>query len=232
MKKLAIVMSLALALAGCAEPFRARVARFQQLPPSAGQSFYVQPADPGLQGGLEFQQYANVVAAEMVRQGYRPAADPSTAQLIVRMRYRVDGGREKVVTSPGLGFGGFGPGWGGFGPWGGGFGRGAFVYGFNDPFLWGGWGGGFGGYSDVRSYTVYDSELALEIDRADNGQRVFEGNARALSRNDNLPYLVPNLIQAMFTGFPGNSGQTVNITIAPEKKKAQPAAQQAPAIRS
>ncbi|MBX9797168.1 DUF4136 domain-containing protein [Sphingomonas sp.] len=230
MKKVVLAVGLALAVAGCAEPFRARVARFQQLPPTAGQTFFVQSADPSVQGGLEFQQYANVLASEMVRQGYRPASDPATAQLIVRMRYRVDGGREKIVTSPGLGWGG---GWGGFGPWGPGFGgRGAFVYGFNDPFLWGGWGGfgGFGGYSDVRSYTVYNSELALEIDRADNGQRVFEGNARALSRNDNLPYLVPNLIQAMFTGFPGNSGQTVNITIAPEKKRSQPAAQQAPAI--
>jgi hypothetical protein len=27
--------------------------------------------------------------------------------------------------------------------------------------------------------------------------------------------LVPNLIEAMFTGFPGNSGETVKITVAP-----------------
>jgi hypothetical protein len=31
--------------------------------------------------------------------------------------------------------------------------------------------------------------------------------------------LVPNLIEAMFTGFPGNSGQTVRITVAPPEKK-------------
>jgi len=29
---------------------------------------------------------------------------------------------------------------------------------------------------------------------------------------------VPRLVEAMFTGFPGNSGETVKITIAPEKK--------------
>jgi len=30
---------------------------------------------------------------------------------------------------------------------------------------------------------------------------------------------VPNLVEAMFTGFPGNSGETVRISVAPEKKR-------------
>jgi hypothetical protein len=29
---------------------------------------------------------------------------------------------------------------------------------------------------------------------------------------------VPNLVEAMFTDFPGNSGDTVRISIAPEKQ--------------
>ena len=29
--------------------------------------------------------------------------------------------------------------------------------------------------------------------------------------------LVPNLVEAMFTDFPGNSGETLRISIAPEK---------------
>ena len=70
----------------------------------------------------------------------------------------------------------------------------------------------------MSSFTVYTSELDLRIDRADTGKSVFEGTAKAQSRNDDLPYLVPRLVEAMFTGFPGNSGETVKITIAPEKK--------------
>ncbi|MEY2943252.1 MAG: hypothetical protein RLY97_1266, partial [Pseudomonadota bacterium] len=27
-----------------------------------------------------------------------------------------------------------------------------------------------------------------------------------------------NLVEALFTGFPGNSGETVRISVAPEKK--------------
>ena len=34
-----------------------------------------------------------------------------------------------------------------------------------------------------------------------------------------LGYLVPNLVEAMFTDFPGNSGETVRISVAPEKKR-------------
>ena len=51
-----------------------------------------------------------------------------------------------------------------------------------------------------------------------DGERLFEGKAEALSTSNRLQYLVPNLVEAMFTDFPGNSGETVRISIAPEKK--------------
>lgn len=213
MKKFLILAAALTALSACAENFNARVSRFQALPAPTGQTFVVQASDPRLQGGIEFGQYARIVSAELVRQGYQPAADPARADLVVRMAYSVDHGREKIVSYPsygGFGYGGLG--YGGF------YGRRGYIFGFNDPFLYGGY-GGFGGYSDVRSYTVFTSELDLKIERTDTGQRVFEGTARAQSRDDDLPRLVPNLIEAMFTGFPGNSGQTLNITIAPDKKK-------------
>jgi len=215
MKMLPFVAAAALlALGGCATPFNAKVSRFQQLPPSAGQSFVVRAADPRLDGGIEFNQYAQIVSAKLAQQGYQPAPDNGRADLIVKIGYGVDKGREKVVSSPGFGggYGGFGP---GFGRYGGGYGRfgyygrSRFAFGFNDPFLFD---------NDVSSFTIYTSELDLRIDRADTGKSVFEGTAKAQSRNDDLPYLVPRLVEAMFTGFPGNSGETVKITIAPEKK--------------
>ena len=218
---LAAMTGAALALAGCATPFKADVARFQsQLPAPQGQSFVVEASDPALQGGIEFRQYANIVAGELTRYGYRPAANRESADLVVRMDYGVDKGRERVVSSPGFGD-----------PWYGGFyrrgfyrpvivtGRGGrrYVYGYRDPFLWGGFGPGWG-YNDVSSYTVYTSGLKLEIDRAADGSRLFEGHAEAQSRDNNLQALVPNLVEAMFTDFPGNSGERVRITVAPPEK--------------
>ncbi|HEX8225819.1 MAG TPA: DUF4136 domain-containing protein, partial [Allosphingosinicella sp.] len=88
-----------------------------------------------------------------------------------------------------------------------------FYYGWDDPFWWRGYG------EDIDVYTVYSSFLDMDIKRAADGQSVFEGTARARSRTDELGVLVPNLIEAMFTGFPGNSGETVKITVSPERNR-------------
>lgn len=201
-----------LSLGACATPFSANVARFQAMPAPTGQSFTVQASDMKLQGGLEFSHYADLVSQRLVAQGYQPAANPRDATLLVTLDYDVDNGREKIESMPGAGFG-FGysdpfyrP---YYGRWGG---RHAFRYGFYDPFMFG---PPFG--YEVSSYTIYTSELDMRIDRTADGQRLFEGKAKALSRNDDLTRLVPNLIEAMFTGFPGNSGETVRITVAPEE---------------
>lgn len=208
------VPALALALSACATPFKADVARFQALPAPQGQSFVVTASDPRLQGGLEFAQYAGLVTRQMAGLGYVPANDPSRADMVVSFSYDVDNGREKVV-SDGFGgglWGGFRPGWGTFAG-----GRRAFGYGFYDPFIFGpGW------TNDVSSYTVYTSELELKIDRVADNSRLFEGKAEAQSRSKNLQYLVPNLVEAIFTDFPGRSGETVQISIAPEGKTVKP----------
>ena len=205
--RLALPAALALGLAACATPFKADVSRFTTpLPAPQGQTFAVVPEDPKLAGGLEFATYANSVAAEMIELGYARAASPETADLLVRFDYRVDGGRERVRTD--LNGGAFGPAWGPWGGWGGGFG--AWGFGFNDPF--------FGG-PNVRSYTIYTSGIELKIDRRVDGQRLFEGKAEAVSRSNRLPRLVPNLVDALFTGFPGNSGETLRITIRDDNEK-------------
>lgn len=201
-----------LALGGCAQSFNAKVNRFAALPPPAqGQSFVIKPADPKLEGGLEFRSYAQLVARELERFGYREATG-GAANLTVTLDYGVDNGRERITSTPGFG---------GFGGWGGGWGWGGWGWGggWVDPFWGPGFGPGFGGGwgADVRSYTIYNSQLRMEMSEA-GGQRVFEGTARAVSRSDDLPYLVPNLVEAMFTGFPGNSGETVTIKVPPKKK--------------
>lgn len=218
---LAAAPALALvALSGCATGFRADVARFQQLPAPAGQSFTVVADDPRLAGGLEFSHYADLVGQRLSQTGYVQASDPARADLIVRIAYDVDTGREKV-RSTGFGGAGFGGGWGpGWGPgWGGRFGYGGgywgrpWGYGFYDPWLFGG-----AGYNDISSYTVYTSDLSMKIDRAADNRRLFEGKAQAQSLSNKLTYLVPNLVDAMFVNFPGQNGESVKITLPPEKR--------------
>ena len=225
---------LLMGLAACATPFNADVKRFSSaMPAPSGQTFAVVAEDPRDSGGLEFSQYADLVAAQMSRLGY-VRSDPSQAAMIVRLNYGVDEGRDRVRST---GFGGdpffspwsgsrFGGGFGynrfgGYG--GGGFGnrgyyspyysRGLWGYGWQDPFFYG------SGYGDVDVVTVFTSELDLKIDNKADGRRLFEGKAQAASRSDRLGYLVPNLVEAVFTDFPGRSGETLRISIAPEDGK-------------
>lgn len=209
LRRFGLPLLLVASLAACTtNSFKADVSRFAvPLPAPQGQTFAVVPEDPKLAGGLEFATYANSVAAEMEQLGYVRAASPQAADLLVRFDYRVDGGRERVRTDMnGAGFGA-GP-WGPWGPWGGG-GFGRWGFGFNDPWLAG---------PNVRSYTVYTSGIDLKIDRAADGQRLFEGKAEAVSRSNRLPRLVPNLVDAIFTDFPGSSGETLRITIRDDEK--------------
>ncbi|GAA4044217.1 DUF4136 domain-containing protein [Parerythrobacter jejuensis] len=210
--KAASVPLLLATLAGCASSFNSDVTRFTtQLPAPQGQTFAVVAEDPALAGGLEFSQYADLVEAQMERLGYAEGS-PETASLLVKFDYGVDTGRERV-RSTGFADPFYNP-WYGYSP------RSRFLrsrlrgsrwgYGFYDPW--------FGG-ADVRSYTVYTSGIDMKIDNRVTGERLFEGKAQAMSTSNRLQHLVPNLVEAMFTDFPGNSGETLRISIAPEKVK-------------
>ncbi|MEA3030081.1 MAG: hypothetical protein QOG13_1406 [Sphingomonadales bacterium] len=209
--------ALLLSLGACMTGFPTQVSRFQAMPAPQGQTFVVQAAKAEDRGGLEFSQYAELVRRNLTALGYREAGAASDASFVVTLDYGIDQGRERVVATPDP----FGDPWGyrGFGyrpfysryGYGGGFGRyrSPFFWGWHDPF----WGGGY----DVSSYTLYTSFLDLDIRRTSDGQSLFEGHAQARSRTNELPRLVPNLVEAMFTGFPGNSGETVRITVMPER---------------
>jgi Domain of unknown function (DUF4136) len=203
-----------LALGACATPFKADVSRFQELPAPQGQTFTIRAANASDQGGIEFGQYASLITTELQEIGYVPASG-GTADMTVTLDYGVDQGRERTVVrsdpfyDPYWGFGGYRP-----------YvvrtRRGArYVMGYYDPFLYSGFNRGY----DVDSFTVYTANLDMKIDRNNDGKRLFEGKAEAKSRSNKLAYLVPNLVEAMFTGFPGNSGETVRISVAPEDKK-------------
>jgi hypothetical protein len=213
-----------LALSACATGLPTQVSRFQALPAPAGQTFVIQAADPRNQGGIEFARYADLVRRNLIAEGYQEAPSPQGASFVVTLDYGVDNGQTKVVSRPGFsrfGYPGFGYGGFGYRPYFSRFGyfgryRSPFYYGWDDPF----WYSPIGyGYGDIDSYTVYTSFLDLDIKRAADGQSLFEGTAKARSRTDDLQVLVPNLVEAMFTGFPGNSGETVRITVPPPPRQ-------------
>jgi hypothetical protein len=231
----ALVGAASIGLSGCAVGLPAKVTRFQAMPAPQGQSFYVVPGEGQARGGgLEFSRYAALVAQQLQAQGYAQAPSPQAATMIVQLGYNVDQGTERVVVDR-FGPRGYDPFYRGFySPYGaygsrfdprfgvyygrpyysrfGYYGayRSPFYYGWDDPFWYGG--------TDVRQYTEYKSELDLDIRRRADNQQLFDGKAQARSTTDNTQVLVPNLIQAMFTGFPGRNGETIKITVPAQKK--------------
>ena len=234
----ALVGAASVGLSACATGLPAKVTRFQAMPAPQGETFYVVPGQGLAQGGgLEFNRYAQLVAQHMTAQGYRQAASPQAATMIVQLGYSVDEGTERVVVDnfarsrfgydPFYGgfyspYGRFGsrfdprlgiyygrPYYSRFGYYGGA--RSAFFYGWDDPFWFGG--------PDVRQYTEYKSEIDLDIRRRADNSQLFDGRAVARSTTDETTVLVPNLIQAMFTGFPGRSGETVRITVPAQRRR-------------
>lgn len=201
-------------VAGCAPTFEARVSRFSQLAPQSARSFVIEPRDAANIGGLEFATYANLVRQQLIANGYAEAPSAGDAALTVMLDYTISAPREKVQTRPGsIWAGGIGPGWnpywGRFGGWGGG----AWGWGGYGAFG-GGWGGPWG-QPEVYSVTQYNSALALKIIRNADKTSVFEGRAETVSSSNNLTQLVPNLVKAIFTNFPGNSGETVRVKFDP-----------------
>jgi len=200
-----------LGLSACATGLRTQVSRYQAMPHPQGQSFVVEPIDPANVGGLEFSHYAEMVAQRMEAQGYARAPSADKATMIVRLGYGVDDGNTEIVSDPFYYGPHYGYGWGRGSYWGRGY-----YWGWNDPFWYAPYGGSY-----IRSYTYYVSELGIDIRRKVDNISLFEGHAKARSRTDELQKLVPNLVEAMFTGFPGNSGETLKITIPPDGKQAK-----------
>lgn len=207
--QLLAIMALGL-LAACAQPFEARVQSFQSMPPVQGQTFVVKPAVEGKVGSLEFAAYSGLVATEMQRLGFQPAASPEQADLTVLVDFGAGPGRERIATRPGMGMG---MGWGGWGGWGGpGWYGGRGGWGWNDPF----WGPGMGGMwaqPDVYSFTVYPAFLEVDILRTADKVSVFEGRAETTTRVNDLPSTMPSLVTALFTDFPGASARSTTVKV-------------------
>jgi uncharacterized protein DUF4136 len=194
-------VAVLLTLGACSTGLSTQVSRFNNLTAPNGQSFVIQAANPRNQGGIEFNQYAQLVRQHLIGQGFAEAPAGGHADLVVYLDYGIDNGQAHVTSYPSFyGYHGF-------------YGYRPYYWGWYDPFL-------FDGYPEIESYTVYTSFVDMDIKRTVDGRAVFEGMVKARSTGNQLTSLVPDLVEAMFTNFPGHSGETVKITIPSKQRSA------------
>lgn len=203
--KLLGAFALLFVTAACTSTFRADVVSFHQLARPQGERVEIQPAHEEMQGSLEFRQYADLVGERLRGEGFRPA-EGSEPDIIAILDFGVSEGRE-VTRSRGYA----GPYYGGFYHYGGFYSHPFAVhhypfYSFYRPY-------GFGyGYAGDYTYTVYQRHVSLVLRQA-GGETLYEGRAVSTGRSNNLPELMPLLVEALFRDFPGPSGETRRITI-------------------
>ena len=186
----------ALGLSACATGLQTKVSRYQAMPAPQGQSFVVVPIEPATTwAGSNSRATRNWLRSRCRRRampGRRrstrrrwSSASAMASTTATPKSSAIPSMAAMAATAAGA-IRGY-------------YGRRGYYWGWNDPFWYGGYGGG-----NIRSYTYYVSELDLDIRRKVDNASLFEGKAKARSRTDELSKLVPSLVDAMFTGFPGS----------------------------
>ena len=191
----ALVALSALALSGCMTPIGpVEVTRFHQ--PAAATKLargtISIEAAPGMDpASLELATYRAAVSRELVRLGYRQAPDGSGAQVaLVRVeRVSLMPGRDRSPVSVGMG--------GSTGSYGSGLGLGIGI--------------NLGGGPKEQ----VDTQLGVMIKDRASGETIWEGRAR-FTVPVNAPQAqsqlgAPKMAAALFSGFPGNNGETVEV---------------------
>ena len=222
LSKISVAVLLISLLAACTNSIRTNISRFHVLPKPSGESIVIVPMNKAYNGSLEFANYATLVGNALGNFGYVPA-NGGKADLIVELDYGVDQGQQTVRSSGYYGgYSRFGELYGrGFYP---GYGFRSHYYGFyGDPFYYGGYGGfydPFGYYPlgygpSVRTYVTYNRSLKMVIrPNRDGSQNLFEGEVTSKGRSNQLHAVMPYLVQAFFTNFPGQSGSSESVSIA------------------
>jgi len=184
-----LAIGLLLGLAACAQSVSTDVTRFNRFTGPPMGTFTIKPG-PEQANSLEFTSNATLLAAELQRVGLAPAAEgaqPDYVASYTATRTPFDAGKDRGPVDLGVGVGG--------GSRGSGVGVGI---GFN-------LGGG-------NSNTGFIDKLSVTMETPE-GERVFEGNVSAMTRERSLSDVVPYLMRAVFTDFPGTNGASDTIDV-------------------
>ena len=179
----------------CTPTLRGDVVSFHEGPLPMGETIRVEAVDPANRQSLEFREYARQVSEQLRNVGYLPVGAGEDAQLIAQLDYGVETGPMNVRLERD-------------GP----YAYYHFSYGrFRDPFYFGvlnRW------EPEVRSTPSFIRSLSMVIVRNEtNGERLFEARVESIGAQRQLPEVMPYLITALFSNFPGESGVTKVVTI-------------------
>lgn len=209
-----MTFSTIILLSACSMTVRNDVSSFHHMPAPNGESVAIVPLSLSQDAdSLEFQDYASLVRKQLTMLGYT-VASKKDADLLVELGYNVK--RERNSRR-----GPFERNFNVFDPWyGAGYGyynwyywrrNGFFYNSFYDPF-YGPW------RTSHRAQALYSRNILLDI-RTSTGEKIYEGRVESMGSSKALPKVMPYMIEAMFTNFPGESGEVKQIVIREDSEK-------------
>lgn len=193
----AILLTAALMMTGCATApaaFPTEVTRYRV--DDVGRGTIALAPDEGVDNGPEYQAYALAVGDALSKQGYTLVPNGSKSEYVAKIGFHTEARpvRERSPFSIGLGGG----------TWSGNRGGGV------------GLGGGVSfpiGRGRDREDAL--SLLSVKINQRQGDLGVWEGRAQSRAigvvGNAVADKLAPKLASALFTGFPGESGRTIEV---------------------
>ncbi len=199
---------LATCICACA-PVETHVSRFHRLAPKgSGQTFSIE--QPKSSQAIESSSYAARIAAGFERYGWQRASGPG-ADYKVTFDYAISGGRDVQGSVPIIGQTGGGTTYhsGTFNTYGASGNNSGSVSGTSyTPATF-----GVVGSRTINS-TLYERILLVNaFDRS--GASVLEARCKSTGESPDISYVMPAMIDSLFTGFPGVSGRSKVYTKSP-----------------
>lgn len=202
-------------LSACSMTVRNDVSSFHHMAAPNGESVAIVPMSLSQdKESPDFKDYAGLVRKQLTMLGYT-MADRENAELIVELGYSAK--REKSRRRDPF-RGGFSV----FDPWyGAGYGYYNWYYWRQSSFFYNNYYDPFYGPRGMghRAHMQYSRNLLLDI-RTSTGEKIYEGHVESIGSSRSLSRVMPYMIEAMFTNFPGESGEVKQIVVreAQEKK--------------
>ena len=195
-----LLLGASLLLAGCATTIRSEVTAFHEWPLDLQAKSFAFQHSAAQDNDLEYRSYENLVREQLLRLGFNSVETTQAAQLKVTLGYGIDGRDVRVVEQVPVDPYWYGPPF--YSPY---FGR-PWRYGYYGPFYDPFWYGPPMMVPRETNYQLFTRRLHIVIARAADGRKLYDVSVISEGRIGSLAAVMPSMIRAAFTDFPGPNG--------------------------
>jgi hypothetical protein len=183
-----------------------------------GKKVVVLPFQTELESSLEFQNYKKTIENNLQKYGFNIVQEKDSSDFIAFVSYGIDGGKDKLFSSPVYGSTGGGSGT---------FSGSSYNYGTGGTTYYSGTTYSMPTFGVVgsltSSITKYTRQLAMDLVETSTLEskkinKIYEGRLKSTGVCSMLSAMMPGMLESLFMDFPRKSGSTETITIIDDEE--------------